>query len=551
MHRENPLTPAEWTIQAGSPSLRAAPGAPAAATEPAEPSLPSGSRPPIGWRALILASVAGLVFSASAVAVCLLVVRAKLGRRDTQVPPDEVRHAPDKPQPAARSVAAAPEPPAPAPMSLHSRYPVDAEAAKRGEKALTGRSFTTGVWTADAYRNAWKRWGNLKEAPERYAETFQRRYGVHPAPYPNGELPMGLREAPGLFGKSIATDCLLCHGGSIFGQSYVGLGNATLDIQALFEDLAAVSGLPARTPFPFSHVRGTTEAGSMSVYLLSMRDPDLRLRPGGVDLEVRENLVEDVPAWWLLKKKQTMYHTGGADARSVRSIMQFMMGSINPPSAFEKEETTFRDIRQHLLSLRPPKYPFPIDEPLAKKGEALFGKSCARCHGTYGDNWTYPNRLVPLAEIGTDPARARGISDKFIAYYNQSWFAREEPGWLGDGYPARQAAGYQAPPLDGVWATAPYFHNGSAPTLYNVLNSKDRPKVFTRSFRTGKEDYDAVKVGWKVQTFNRAPDPSLPAAERRQIYDTAQPGRSNAGHTFGDRLTQDERRAVIEYLKTL
>ena len=64
----------------------------------------------------------------------------------------------------------------------------------------------------------------------------------------------------------------------------------------------------------------------------------------------------------------------------------------------------------------------------------------------------------------------------------------------GDGKPVRATAGYQAPPLDGVWATAPYFHNGSVPTLAGVLNSKARPKVFTRSYHTGEEDYDKDKV---------------------------------------------------------
>src|SRR5207247_1286460 len=106
-------------------------------------------------------------------------------------------------------------------------------------------------------------------------------------------------------------------------------------------------------------------------------------------------------------------------------------------------------------------------------------------------------------------------------------------------------------PLDGIWATAPYLHNGSVPTVYHVLNSKTRPKLYTRSFRTGEEDYDAVKLGWKVQAPEQGADPRLSAYERRKIYDTTQPGRGNGGHTFGDHLTDDERRAVIEYLKTL
>jgi hypothetical protein len=102
-----------------------------------------------------------------------------------------------------------------------------------------------------------------------------------------------------------------------------------------------------------------------------------------------------------------------------------------------------------------------------------------------------------------------------------------------------------------VWATAPYFHNGSVPTVYHVLNSKARPKVFTRSFGTGKEDYDPAKLGWKVTEPAGPPGPEAPAVERRKVYDTGLRGRGNGGHTFGDKLTEGERAAVIEYLKTL
>jgi hypothetical protein len=113
-----------------------------------------------------------------------------------------------------------------------------------------------------------------------------------------------------------------------------------------------------------------------------------------------------------------------------------------------------------------------------------------------------------------------------------------------------ETAGYQAPPLDGVWATAPYFHNGSVPTLYHVLNSKTRPRIFTRSFQTNEADYDKKQVGWQVRILDETPKNGT-VFDRRKIYDTTQPGRGNMGHTFGDDLTDEQRWAVIEYLKTL
>jgi mono/diheme cytochrome c family protein len=425
----------------------------------------------------------------------------------------------------------------------------DPSAVDRGRKALLENNYIPPGWSRDAYEQAWKRWDGVTAKPADYAAAFRDVYGLHPAPYPNKDLPMGLREGMRLFGRGVGIDCMACHGGSILGNSYVGLGNASLDAQALFEDMNAGSGLPSRLPMRFSNVRGTSEAGGMSVYLLARRNPDLTFRSPALDLGLHDQMCEDVPAWWLLHKKQTMYFTGGADAHSVRSIMQFMMGSINGPSAFDKAETDFADIREYLGSLRPPKYPFPIDRPLAAKGEAVFEKSCAKCHGTYGEQWTYPNKIVPIDEIGTEPARYTGITAEFGHYYDSSWFARAERK-SGQAYPAKATTGYQAPPLDGVWATAPYLHNGSAPTIYHVLNSKTRPMRFTRSYRTASEDYDSVKLGWKYSEVG-PPDPRASLREQRKVYDTTQPGRGNRGHIYGDELTEEQRMAVIEYLKTL
>jgi mono/diheme cytochrome c family protein len=425
----------------------------------------------------------------------------------------------------------------------------EAPSAERGRKALLGRNFTPPTIPLGAYDNAWRVWDPLaRERPADYSFRFRERYGLHEAPYPNDGYPMGLRLAPGLLGKALSTDCMTCHGGSILGKSYVGLGNSTLDFQAMYEELAEAVGMPKRSPHVFCNVRGTSEAGAMAVYLLGLREPDLQLRTPRLDLDLHDDLCEDVPAWWLLKKKKTMYHTGGGDARSVRSLMQFMMSPLNSGPSITKEEPTFRDIRAFLLSLEPPKYPFPIDAPLAKKGQDVFEATCSRCHGTYGEKWTYPNRIVPLKEIGTDPKRYEGITRKFGDYYNRSWFAHEKG---DDGYPGVATDGYQAPPLDGIWATAPYLHNGAAPTVYHVLNSTSRPKVFTRSYRTGEADYDPEKLGWRVKVLNGPPDANSPPIERRRVYDTTQPGRGNGGHTYGDKLSETERRAVIEYLKTL
>jgi hypothetical protein len=422
-------------------------------------------------------------------------------------------------------------------------------SAERGKQALLGRAFVPASFSTAAYDAVWKQWGLAeKPSPAVHDRLFRERYGLQEAPYANGRYPMGLREVsmPFGFGKGVAITCMICHGGSIAGKSYVGLGNSGLEIQAFFEETAAADGRPPHTPFRFGNVRGTSEAGGMSVFLLGYREPDLTVRVRPIDLDLYDDLIEDTPAWWLLKKKKTMYHVGSGDTRSVRSLMQFMLSPLNPPSAFDDEESTFADIRQYLLSIQAPKYPLPVDATVAERGKGIFTDRCSRCHGTYDEKWTYPNRIVPLDEVGTDRHRYDGITKKFDDYYTKSWFGKEGI------YPSYTADGYQAPPLDGVWATAPYFHNGSAPTVYHVLNSKARPKVFTRSYRTDLDAYDAKKLGWNVDVLPEAPDPrGMSAIEFRRVYDTTKIGRGNGGHTYGDKLTDEERFAVIEYLKTL
>jgi len=104
-----------------------------------------------------------------------------------------------------------------------------------------------------------------------------------------------------------------------------------------------------------------------------------------------------------------------------------------------------------------------------------------------------------------------------------------------------------APPLDGVWATAPYFHNGSVPTLWHVLHPDDRPAVWRRS----EDGYDQSRVGLEITAHDSVPPSAKSPAERRQFFNAGDFGKSAAGHRFPDALNEEERRAVLEYLKTL
>jgi mono/diheme cytochrome c family protein len=429
--------------------------------------------------------------------------------------------------------------------------PAEAErraAAERGRDAIIRGPLNPPTWSADAYENAWKRW-EVAEKPADYGRAFRSRYGLHEAPFDNHGLPLGLMEAKGLLGPGIVNNCLLCHAGSVAGQTYLGLGNSSLDLQALFDELSVVGGLEPGLPFPISHVRGTIDPISPVAYLMQFRNADLNLQ-SPVALDFPKDVCSRPPAWWLIKRKQTRDWTGSMDTRSTRVDLVNLLHPLNSADHVKKHESVFADVLAFLHSIEPPRYPFPIDAPLAARGREVFDNHCARCHGTYGPEGQYPNRIVPLEKINTDPVLAEAVSGRNVEYFNKSWLA-QQVGPDGKRYQLTEHQGYQAPPLDGVWATAPYFHNGSVPTVYHVLNSRARPRVYTRSFATGKEDYDPAKLGWKTTVLAGPLDARLPARERRKVYDTTLRGRGNGGHTFGDKLTEDERTAVIEYLKTL
>jgi cytochrome c peroxidase len=91
-----------------------------------------------------------------------------------------------------------------------------------------------------------------------------------------------------------------------------------------------------------------------------------------------------------------------------------------------------------------------------------------------------------------------------------------------------------APPLDGIWITAPYLHNGSVPTLEALLNSRLRPRYWSRNFK--KKEYDYQKIGWKYTCTQKAARAFITPIKR---------GYGAYGHYFGDKLTDSEREAVL------
>lgn len=151
---------------------------------------------------------------------------------------------------------------------------------------------------------------------------------------------------------------------------------------------------------------------------------------------------------------------------------------------------------------------------------------------------------MPSGIAQTDPLLATGAS-QFGAQFIQ-WFASS---FWGQTSRLDPQPGYIAPPLDGVWATAPYLHNGSVPTIAALLDSSQRLTYWTRSYVS--TDYDQAAIGWIAVPVDHGQAAETNPQARVRIYDTTLPGYSNQGHTFGDDLSATDRAAVLEYLKTL
>ena len=362
----------------------------------------------------------------------------------------------------------------------------------------------------------------------------------------------------------VGPNCLTCHAAPLLGKIVVGLGDSAADFtvdyagqasgaQLLVTDPAEKAELAkflaranALGPYTRTLTIGITPSDNVAAVLFAHRDRKTLAWSDTPLLELPPKIVApvDVPPWWRMKKKNAMFYTAAGRGDHARIMMTSSTLCIDSVAEATAIDAYFNDVRAFVETLAPPAFPFPIDASLAAKGRDVFATTCARCHGTYGDAPTYPNFVLPLDEIGTDPILASGAA-QFAGIYVQ-WFNES---FYGETAHLDSQKGYYAPPLDGVWATAPYLHNGSIPSIAALLDSTTRPQFWTRTFDSN--DYDAQALGWRTTVLAAGQDAEPSAAKRARIYDTTKLGYANTGHTFGDVLTPVERTAVLEYLKTL
>jgi len=271
--------------------------------------------------------------------------------------------------------------------------------------------------------------------------------------------------------------------------------------------------------------RGRDDAMNLTKYFLTTSPLDDTLGP------------TDMPSLWNLKKYRShegtrMNLAGDSwDANSV--IIDSALGLLGAaPPDNEKFLDQVHWLNHYLDEYPAPKFPFPIDQAKAASGKRVFDANCAGCH------WSErTGTVMPVAEVGTDSERLWSWNKGAAIRANETvkGFGIERRGLVEE-----EPKGYVVPFLDGIWLRAPYLHNGSVPTLRDLLNPvEQRPRTFYR----GYDLLDPDRVGFCSQG-DEAQRVGTP-------YDVSWRSNGNTGHEFGVTLPSPDKDALIEYLKTL
>ncbi len=281
------------------------------------------------------------------------------------------------------------------------------------------------------------------------------------------------------------------------------------------------------------NVFGPGRVDTWAVYKRLYVDPPQRQKTDGI---------VDFPPFWNGKARTGMLmHWDGNIAVPVERNVVSALAVIGPRVEYLdfKRVQRIADFSEEFM---PPRYADRIPESvpgirhdLLESGERVFRDHCATCHAQDGGRTGTVERLE---DIGTDDQRHLDFTKELAAGLNQ--LGTDE--WqLRDFAPQH---GYVNGLLDGIWLRAPYLHNGSVPTLRDLLkHPADRPKDFCR----GNTVYDWQNVGFiaaKVSTNSESPCGNF------FHYKTSVTGNSNAGHLYGTDLEASEKDALIEFLKT-
>ena len=235
---------------------------------------------------------------------------------------------------------------------------------------------------------------------------------------------------------------------------------------------------------------------------------------------------------WNVDKRTWVHWDGNTKSPIARNLLASL--GLGAPMHGKHGDLIFADVkRQTDLSekIEPPKYPFQVDNESAKRGAPLFEQNCNSCHGGPESD----KRLFTVADVGTDPHRAEMFTQKLADGFNKFLADLESQGYQAPKEVGVRSTGkYWAATLNGVWARSPYLHNGSVRTMNELLSAPtQRPKTWHRGSRV----FDEKEMGY--------------TDDGNYVFDTAGSGNSNYGHDYGTKLSENEKRDLIEYLKTL
>ncbi|MEW6775609.1 MAG: hypothetical protein AB1405_04915 [Bdellovibrionota bacterium] len=512
---------------------------------------------------------------------------------------------------------------------------------------------------------------------ERYGSGFKTGRNPYPKPGedPNktnggtGKLPemfTQLRDYNGKWTGRIGVTCHACHSGVAGNTLTHGGGSSLADLNLFLRDMLPLGYLASIVSLAnLNHTRGTNNASDINLAFLF---PDEEFLSVGEILGLitsGSTASMDTPAWWNMGHRPVKFVDGVFPIDAPRVDMVFytpffgLFGGIGGPVS-EAGQDWMREngppLNTWIETLKAPAYPLPINTALAEQGAQLFhtldmwapsrnnpvprpqgNGSCASCHGAYSPRYVndpaflatpalegVASYIVPQRIIGTDPVRWQTNNEAVQTAGAKNFFGYPPTeGTENDCGPQNQERlrgdrelGYLAPPLYGVWASAPYFHNGSVPNVWEVLKPSDRKPIWRRkskpalSYQLGQigpvimgfdtdigRAYDPAKLGWKYDAIackwrtwlNPAVTPYISCdpndeyndplfnqilsglfsniilawnilfppiltnsqMEDRKIYNTILYSQGNEGHEFNSVLTDTERKAIIEYLKTL
>ena len=440
------------------------------------------------------------------------------------------------------------------------------------------------------FKGFWK-WLGLHDYPEQEGEI----------PFPNGvrpALPMGvsLIERNGIRGVTLS--CAACHSASLFGRPVLGLTNrfpransffihgkqATRWIKPnLFQSMTGAKREEVRM---YAETRERIASvglkkpevlgldTSLAQVALSLarraetpwaeRDPAIASHPRPNPLEME--VADSKPApWWTVKYK-TRWLSDGSVISGNPIFTNFLWNEIGRGadlpelvSWMERNRGMIEELTTAVFSTRAPKWQeflsaYPIDHERAERGSRLYRESCAGCHGDAGSKVgvRYPTR-TRVKDVGTDPGRRQGMRELARAL-NPLRFSQQY------GIVIEEQKGYVPPPLDGIFARFPYFHNNSIPNLCALMTPpNERPKTYySGEVVDPLLHFDPECVGYPVGSKTPASWRTAPDSAEH-FFDTTRPGLSNEGHyrkiftreDGSEKFTAPQKRDLIEFLKTL